>query len=106
METQEPVEVPTVEVIETYTVDEPLEVDEEIDPILVALRKERETKGWTQWDVARRMGYSAPTYISNLERGQHDLTLSTLRSWATVLGMEVLIRAPRSNRGKPRTNFR
>ena len=101
METQEPVDVPTVEVIE------PLEVeDEEIDPIILALRKEREARNWTQWDVAQRMGYSAPAYISELESGRRDLSLTTLRNWSKVLGLDVQVRAPRSNRGRPRTNFR
>ena len=107
METQEPVT--------TFRVDSPVnegvlgldpEVEEELDPIIVALRKERLAQDKTQWDVAKAMGYTAPSYISLLETGKVDLTLSTLRAWTRALGMETLVRAPRSNKGRPRTNFR
>jgi transcriptional regulator with XRE-family HTH domain len=102
METQEPLvnyDIPVNEGLDP-------EVEPELDPIIIALKKERLVKGWTQWDVAKRMGYSAPSYVSQLESGQLDATLSTLRAWHAALGLELLTRAPQSGRGRPRTNFR
>jgi predicted transcriptional regulator len=104
------VDVPTVEVAETYRVDFADSVDavdsEELDPIIQALKKERLALGWTQWDVARKMGFTSPARISQLESGEHDFQISTLRGWCEALGMEVMVRAPKSNRGRPRTNFK
>lgn len=132
MATQEPVEVPTetLERIEAFLKEPDIgvrrgrpqrqleqdvdlesddldpETDEEIDPIIVMLKKERLARGWTQWDVAKRMGLTSQGHISLLEAGKVDLQLSTLRHWAEVLDVEVMGRAKRKRRGRPQVDFR
>lgn len=114
MATQEPVEIPTVleqvdefpegqEGQESGHLDE---VTDDMDPIISMLTKERLALGWTQWDVARRMGQTSGARVSQLESGQYDLQLSTLRSWANALGIEVLARKAKSHRGRPQVDFR
>jgi transcriptional regulator with XRE-family HTH domain len=95
----------TEDVVTVTEVVEDEESTEELDPIIQALRKERLARGWNQWDVARRMGYSSPARVSQLESGEGDIHMSTLKSWAETLGMEVLIRA-KVTRGRPRANFK
>jgi DNA-binding Xre family transcriptional regulator len=53
---------------------------------LAALRRR---KGWTQVEVARRMGMSQSD-LSKFER-RSDVRLSTLRSYASALGSDLLI---------------
>lgn len=97
------------DVIETYQV-EIVESDdddnEELDPIVRALKKERLARNWTQWDVARRLGFTSPARVSQLEKGEADILLTTARNWAEVLGMEIQVRSSKYHRGLPRTNFR
>lgn len=112
MATQEPVEVPVEvpehvdEVLESQESGHLDEVTDDMDPIISMLTKERLALGWTQWDVARRMGQTSGARVSQLESGQYDLQLSTLRSWANALGIEVLARKPKSHRGRPQVDFR
>lgn len=107
MTTDEPLDAPADEELELEEADDWAdEDDEEIDPIIAMLRKERLARGWTQWDVARRMGFAAPSYVSMLESGERDLLLSTLRAWAATMDIEILGRVPKSNRGRPRRDFR
>lgn len=100
----------TDEPLEELELEEPGDLvdedDEEIDPIIAMLRKERLARGWSQWDVARRMGLAAPSQVSYMESGEHDILLSTLRSWASTMDIEILARVPKSNRGRPRRDFR
>lgn len=103
METPEPVVI-DVPVNEGLDLDVP-EEGQEVDPLIVMLIKERLSRGWSQWDVARRMGYTAPAMISNLEAGKVDPRISTLRAWAATMDVTILGRVP-VRRGRPRTNFR
>lgn len=82
------------------------EVADELDPIIAMLKKERLAKGWTQWDVARRMGFTSAVRISQLESGTVDPLLSTIRNWAKALDVEILGRALQKRRGRPRSDFR
>lgn len=44
--------------------------------------------GWTQEELARRMGYADKSAISRIERGQYDLPQSKIVEFARVLGVE------------------
>jgi len=61
------------------------------DPILDALRAERERRGWSQTDLAQRIGRSTYQTTYNWESGTNEPTLSSLREWAGVLGYDVTL---------------
>lgn len=50
------------------------------------IRKNREIKGWTQSDLADRMGFSDYRLISQFENGRRDLRVSTLLRLSVALG--------------------
>lgn len=77
----------------------------ELDPIIEMLVKERHMRNWTQWDVARRLGHTNTSTISQWERGNTTPVLVNLRAWAAVFDGEILARL-RKRRGRPRTNFK
>lgn len=52
------------------------------------LRARRQELGWSQADVAKKMG-AAQSQISEYENGNAQPTLSVLESWAFVLGYRV-----------------
>ena len=53
------------------------------------IRHHRESLGWTQADLAVRLGVSQQ-YVSRVERGaQHDMTLTQAARWARVLGCTI-----------------
>lgn len=43
------------------------------------LREKRETAGFTQAEIARKLGYSSPQFISNFERGLCSPPLKNLK---------------------------
>ncbi|MEZ0393063.1 MAG: helix-turn-helix domain-containing protein [Pseudobdellovibrionaceae bacterium] len=43
------------------------------------LREKREAKGLTQAQVALKLGYGSPQFISNIERGVSKVPLKSLR---------------------------
>jgi transcriptional regulator with XRE-family HTH domain len=45
----------------------------------IFLRDARLKKNYSQWDVAKKIGYSSPQFISNLERGISSPPLKLLR---------------------------
>ena len=49
------------------------------------IREKRLERGWTQPELAERMGYNKST-ILRIERGEHDLTQSRIKEFANVLG--------------------
>ncbi len=49
-----------------------------------ALRAERLRRGWTQADLAGRLGLSQPT-IASWESGNRYVTPTNLRAWAALL---------------------
>lgn len=51
------------------------------------LRKARITKGWTQMDLARALGYSNPQFVSLLERGQAPVPLYVLGKLVVLLDL-------------------
>lgn len=55
-----------------------------------ALFRVRERKGWTQAEVAEKMGCTR-AYISQLETGKREAGLRTLRKLSRVLGLELHI---------------
>jgi transcriptional regulator with XRE-family HTH domain len=42
------------------------------------LRDMRESSDWTQLEVSRKLGYTSPQFISNIERGISVVPLKTL----------------------------
>ncbi|MPZ87393.1 MAG: helix-turn-helix domain-containing protein [Nitriliruptorales bacterium] len=77
-------------------------IDGEIGP---RLRSERESRGLSQRELARRLGLS-PSLISQIEKGQSRPSVSTLYAMVNELGLsldELLLRAPdaRPDTGAP-----
>lgn len=57
-------------------------------PLVLRVREQREQKGWSQAELARRAGV-AQSMISRLERGQlQSVHLPTLEKLARVLGCD------------------
>ena len=50
------------------------------------IKKKRLENGWTQSDLASRMGYSDKSMISKIEAGKVDLARSKILEFADVLG--------------------
>lgn len=48
------------------------------------LREKREIKGLTQAQVAERLGYGSPQFISNIERGISRVPIKSLRYFVEV----------------------
>jgi transcriptional regulator with XRE-family HTH domain len=48
------------------------------------LRKKRRQAGLTQSDVAKKLGYSSPQFVSNWERGLSDPPVETLRKISDI----------------------
>jgi transcriptional regulator with XRE-family HTH domain len=63
------------------------------DPIVDALRAEREARNWSQRYVQERASVSplAVGYLSRLESGTAEPRLSTLRRWADALGYDLVL---------------
>lgn len=65
------------------------------------LKQKRQDKGLTQSDVALKMGYGSPQFISNIERGISQVPIKALRSLIEIYGIspeeivEVLIQEKR-----------
>lgn len=86
-------------------VEDPDSTTEEVDPLILAFKKERLAKELTQWDVARLMGLASGSQVSRLEAGESDIQLSTLRTWAKALDLDIQARTL-VRRGRPKNNFR
>ena len=56
--------------------------------LALVLRKEREEKKLSQWEVSQRAGLH-PTYISRLENGRLGISLQTLSLCAKAFGLSV-----------------
>jgi transcriptional regulator with XRE-family HTH domain len=74
------------------------------------LRELRMKRGWTQEDVAEKLGIALRNY-QVMERGKQNLTLKTIAKLARVLGVRAvqLLEPPKSRtvpRGRPRKNSR
>lgn len=62
------------------------------DEIRKQLRKIRREKEISQDSVAAIMGKSTVGYVSLLESGKRNPTLSTLSSWVDALGYELVLK--------------
>jgi transcriptional regulator with XRE-family HTH domain len=51
------------------------------------IKKYRQERGWTQSDLARKMGYSDKAVISKIEHGDIDLPLSKVELLANIFGV-------------------
>lgn len=51
------------------------------------IRRIRESKGWSQGELAEKMGYSDRSTISRIENGDNDLTQSKIVKLAKILGV-------------------
>jgi transcriptional regulator with XRE-family HTH domain len=59
------------------------------------LHQARKAKGWTQVELAELMQLGQ-SYLSQVERGKHDIRANTLIEWARLLDLEVML-VPRQN---------
>lgn len=61
-----------------------------MDDLYRSLLQARRTKGLTQAQLAEllQLGQS---YLSQVERGKHDIKTSTLIDWARVLDLEIML---------------
>lgn len=48
------------------------------------LKEKREAKGMTQAQVAEKLGYGSPQFISNIERGISRVPIKSLKSFMEV----------------------
>jgi transcriptional regulator with XRE-family HTH domain len=61
------------------------------DPILDALRRERERRGWSQHRLANEIGRATYQTIFNWESGTNEPILGHLRHWAAALGFAIVL---------------
>ena len=54
------------------------------------LARARAQAGLTQAELAKKIGVD-PTYISHLEHGRREPSLTTLRAWAKACGHKLVI---------------
>ena len=59
----------------------------ELFPTLLRARRQ---KGLTQTQLTQYLGLPQ-SYISEVEKGKHDVKMSTLMAWAKVLDLEVML---------------
>lgn len=52
------------------------------------LKEKREAKGLTQAQVAEKLGYGSPQFISNIERGISRVPLKSLKSFMQVYDLD------------------
>ncbi len=53
------------------------------------LRKARESRGWSQEEMAARCGVHR-TYVGSVERGEYNVTVLTLKKMTKTLGISVV----------------
>lgn len=61
------------------------------DPILSALKEERNRQGLSLHQLGEQMGRKTPQSVWQWESGTSDLRLSSLREWAAALGYDVVL---------------
>jgi transcriptional regulator with XRE-family HTH domain len=57
-----------------------------MSPIALRIRELRTRKGWSQAELARRAGVNS-SVVNRAERGETDVTMSTLEKLAKALGV-------------------
>ncbi len=60
--------------------------DDNMHKIYENIRILRVTRGWTQQELAEKMGYTEKSIISKIEKGKVDLTLSKVEDFAKIFG--------------------
>lgn len=73
-----------------------IKVSRRVDPMMEIFRDRRLALGMTQSAVAERLGCADAT-ISGGETGDQQPRLITLRCWAEVLGLEIVIQEKRND---------
>lgn len=53
------------------------------------IRKRRQELGWSQEELANKMGYASKTTINKIELGINDIPQSKIMKFAEVLGISV-----------------
>ena len=53
------------------------------------LRKARESRGWSQEEMAARCGVHR-TYVGSVERGEYNVTVLTLKKMTKTLGISIV----------------
>lgn len=53
------------------------------------LKEERLKKGLSQGEIAHKLGFTSPQFISNIERGLAFPPVDKLKKIATLLGLDV-----------------
>lgn len=53
------------------------------------IKMKRLLNGWTQSELAQKMGYSDKSMIAKIENGKVDLSQSKIKAFASVLGCSV-----------------
>jgi transcriptional regulator with XRE-family HTH domain len=67
-------------------------MDEVVDAIVLALRRERERRQWSQRQVAAAMGRKGDhSSISDWEMGRYQPRSDSLARWAGVLGYDLTL---------------
>lgn len=51
------------------------------------IKRLRQERGWTQTEMAQKMGYSDKAVISKIEHGEIDLPLSKVEAFANIFGV-------------------
>lgn len=62
-----------------------------VDPVIVGLRTARIAQNQSMLDVSREMGNRTESDLGEVERGQHDVSLSRLRMWTRILGYDLAL---------------
>lgn len=67
------------------------------------IRKQRERLGWSQDELAQRLGYKSRSSINKMELGIQDVPQRRVREFANVLGVEIsyLMEDDAENSGVP-----
>src|SRR4051794_14741597 len=74
---------------------------EQLAALGARLRAARVAKGSTQVGLARRLGYTANTWVSQFERGQTRPPLARLRQLCDLLGLDFVELAVLAGYGRP-----
>ena len=56
-------------------------------PLYTNIRALREARGWTQDDLAAKMGYKDRSMIAKIEAGKVDITVSKVELFADLFGI-------------------
>jgi transcriptional regulator with XRE-family HTH domain len=63
----------------------------DVDPLIIELWSQRRALQWDRMTVCRKLGWSGSERLKEYEEGRVSPTMKTIREWATVLGVDVLI---------------